>query len=226
MQVPGTEVPNAIIVNTFERVHKEQLLSILAANNVWIRVLKTYAPIWKKDPNYKSTAKYKSLMAYGDFIKNLAINWYKRQLQFEHAPIAKFPNIFGKFFNEKYAAAIDKTAIDYIMGKQLHGIGVLPLIPILWLVAGIVAVISIAYIVDQTHETNAERGALLDKTKQFAIDMKLTPEQTTAIVQGQQVTEQTASKNDDGILGGGITKMIGLVLLAYVGMNAMNKQKT
>lgn len=208
-------------VKAFEKVHKLQLFDILAANHVFIGTLKLYQPIFKADPNYKTSAKYKKIMAYGEVIKNMAKSWYARQLQFEiKAGVPKFPNIWSKFFQEKYMKEVERIGIDYILGRNaVKGIGIIPLI--IWGVIAIVGAFSAAYIVDETTETNAERGDLLEKTKKFAQEMKLTPEQTTQIVQGQQASEQaqTESTSGGGFFGGSIMKIGGLALIAFLIMN-------
>lgn len=212
-------------VQKLEYEHKLQLYYLLAANRVRINAFKMLMPVFLKDKNYKNSAKYKALQNYSKQILLLYSKWKNRQFLFEKkGNVPKFPDLTPKLFNEKAAKEIEKIAIEYINGKSLKGLGIIPLI--IWGVIALIAAFTAVEIIDETTETNEEREDLLAATKKFAIDMKLTPEQTTAIVQGNQAAETAQSENGGGIFGGGTIKIVGLIAALYFGSQIMNKNKS
>lgn len=180
------------------------LADILGANYIYIQTLDKFMPQWIKDPNYKQGKQYQALQNYGKQIIANFLKWSQRQRELERrGKVPPFPHEIQKeLFQKKYLDDIKKRALSYALGKNAdatmkgQGLGIIPLI--IWGVVAIVAAFTVEEIVDETHETNEERADLLEATKKFSQDMKLTPEQTTAIVQGQQQAEIKQTENSGG----------------------------
>jgi hypothetical protein len=235
MYLAADDKPTAQQIHDLEASHKLLFAALALANNTYCNLYKHYFPLWKKDPDYKNSFEFKTVIKLGVDIVQKSKTWFDTQYYLEKQ--AKIPATKIKpsdFLHPKKNVSILKQAKQYIQdwqGVPIQGeaeqIGIIPLI--IWGVIVLAAAISAAYVVNRLTVSTKDREELLAKTEQTCKDLNLTPEQCANMV---TATQHEETQNAQGVteaanaVGGGLMKIVLFGTVIYFGFQLINSKKS
>ncbi len=214
-------VDQKLAANEFEFAHKDLLITLIQANKLWLGMAKK----WAADNN---SQEYKDLIAYGTKVKQYATNWLTRQRYLE-SKSDQYPVIpvYAKYFfstDPKVIKHLDDVLLQIADPNSLKGIngersiGIIPLI--IGAVVVVVAIVGIAYMVNQTHDTAQEKADLITATTASCQTLKMTKDDCLKVL----TQAQNDSVNASGGIGSGIMTAA-MIFLGLFAFSTFNKTK-